>query len=240
VVVGAEAGKAERVMRSWRSPAVLAAVILATTLSGGVVPRWESELASANGTGTGSGDDRWYAPVLSPDGTKVAFTSDASNLGPTDTNGLSDAYVRDLTTGITTLVSVDVTGSDSGDGESGALWSGAFSPDGTKLLFSSTSTDLVSSGTSGSVSDLYVRDLVAGTTELVTAAADGTKIAFVSRATSSARPTPTRPTTSTSATRRPRPTGWSRSTPPVTTRPAATRASSSTSAVPRSSSSGSR
>src|SRR4051812_28497112 len=38
-------------------------------------------------------------PSISADGTKVAFTSDFLDLVPNDTNGNSDIFVRDLTTG---------------------------------------------------------------------------------------------------------------------------------------------
>jgi Tol biopolymer transport system component len=115
---------------------------------------------STNATGTDSGDDRSFAPQLSPDGTRVLFQSEASNLGPTDTNGVEDVYVRDLTTGSTSLVSVNASGTDSGDAASKFS---EFGPDGSLVIFRSRATDLTSPGGSGSV-DLYVRDLDAGTT----------------------------------------------------------------------------
>lgn len=131
----------------------------------------DAELVSTNAAGTDSGDDRSYVPRLSPDGTRVMFASDASNLGPTDTNGRPDVYVRDLTTGITSLVSANAAGTDSGD--RGSHYS-SFSPDGSKVVFWSTATDLTPLGGSGSVSDLYVRDLDTGTTTLVSVNTDGT------------------------------------------------------------------
>ena len=47
-------------------------------------------------------------PVLSADGTKVAFYSNASNLvvGDTDTNGIDNIFVKDLQTGVVTRVSL--------------------------------------------------------------------------------------------------------------------------------------
>lgn len=51
-----------------------------------------------------------YGPSISDDGNLVAFESDASNLVADDTNGDTDAFVRDMTTGETTRVSVDVNG----------------------------------------------------------------------------------------------------------------------------------
>ena len=49
------------------------------------------------------GDDGSYDAVFSPDGTKVAFDSDADNLIANDTNGTADVFVKDLGTGAVTL-----------------------------------------------------------------------------------------------------------------------------------------
>ena len=46
-----------------------------------------------------------YGPSISSDGTSVAFESDATNLVPADTNGRTDAFVRDLEAGTTTRAS---------------------------------------------------------------------------------------------------------------------------------------
>jgi hypothetical protein len=45
------------------------------------------------------------AAGISADGRVVSFDTGASNLVPDDSDGLDDAYVRDLQTGTTTLVS---------------------------------------------------------------------------------------------------------------------------------------
>jgi Tol biopolymer transport system component len=172
-------------------------------------------LISANASGTDSGDDASVDPVFSPDGTKIAFESDADDLGPTDTNAASDIYVRDLTTGTTTLVSADASGTDSGDG---ASIGPVFSPDGTKIAFNSVADDLGPTDTnfcsflvsSGPCSDVYLRDLTTGTTSLVSEnvagtdsgdwhsndpffSPDGTKIAFYSAALNLAVPAPSAP-----------------------------------------------
>ena len=44
-------------------------------------------------------------PSISDDGSKVAFRSLASNLVQGDSNGRYDIFVKDLTTGMLTLVS---------------------------------------------------------------------------------------------------------------------------------------
>jgi len=54
----------------------------------------------------GFADKSSYSSVMTPDGRYVAFASTASNLVSGDTNGISDIYVRDLASNVTTLVSV--------------------------------------------------------------------------------------------------------------------------------------
>jgi uncharacterized repeat protein (TIGR01451 family) len=133
--------------------------------------------------------------VFSPDGTKVAFESDASDLGPHNANAHPDVYVRDLATGTTALVSVNAAGSDGGNQTSRQP---VFSPDGTKIAFSSSASDLVANDTN-TEQDVFVRDLVTGSTALISVNAagstsansqsdapvfspDGTKVAFESLA----------------------------------------------------------
>jgi Tol biopolymer transport system component len=124
-----------------------------------------------NAAGTDSGDQASWGPILTPDGTKVVFESYASNLGPTDTNQKRDIYVRDLTTGITELVSINAAGTDSANNES--QWP-ALSPDGTKVVFRSRATDIASPTPPSMYDQLYVRDLTTGTTTMISVNADGT------------------------------------------------------------------
>jgi Tol biopolymer transport system component len=127
-------------------------------------------LVSTNAAGTNGGNGWSRGASFSPDGTKVLFTSNASDLGPPDTNRTTDVYVRDLVAGTTTLVSMNADGNDSGKGMS---LEPVFSPSGTEVLFLSTADDLGPTDTNGA-GDLYIRDLVTGTTRLVTADATGT------------------------------------------------------------------
>jgi Tol biopolymer transport system component len=133
-------------------------------------------MLSRNAAGTDSGNSLSYIgnigqAVFSADGTRAVFTSGASDLGGNDTNLGRDVYVRDLTTGTTSLVSVNEAGTASGEQE--AMYP-RISPDGTKVAFTSTSSDLEPITTSQGRENVFVRDLVAGTTTLVSVNADGT------------------------------------------------------------------
>lgn len=142
------------------------AVALVGSLAGCAPPgSFDRQIVSRNAQ---SGDSSF--PVASPDGTKIAFVTSATNLGPTDTNGVEDVYVRDLTAGTTRLVSANAKGTDGGNQGSGApVWS----PDGTMLAFATAASDLGPNDTNGTL-DVYVRDLTSDTTRLVSANAAGT------------------------------------------------------------------
>ena len=83
-------------------------------------------------------------PIFSPDGHSVAFLSYATGLTANPAKPVGPAgpglnlYVRNLTTGTTTLVSATPDGALS----SGEVSSPAFSPDGGSLAYISTATDL--------------------------------------------------------------------------------------------------
>src|SRR5207249_1448960 len=73
-------------------------------------------LVSVNSAGTDSGNNGSGLAAVSANARFVAFVSSASDLALNDTNFYSDVFVRDLTTGTTTLVSVNSAGTDSGNG----------------------------------------------------------------------------------------------------------------------------
>lgn len=98
-------------------------------------------------------------PALSADGRWVAFSSDASNLVPGDTNGVRDVFVRHLRDGVTRRVSVAVGGRPA-DGES---FFPAVSADGRRVSFSSAATNLVR-GDADATTDVFLRELGAGVT----------------------------------------------------------------------------
>ncbi|HVE93987.1 MAG TPA: hypothetical protein VNB24_03630 [Acidimicrobiales bacterium] len=118
---------------------------------------------------------------VSDDGHLVAFVSWADNLVPGDTNGARDVFVRDMTRGVTTRVSVasdsdqsalgEPSGDPSSSGDEGAdLFS--ISGDGRYVVFKSSSWNLVRNDTNRAA-DVFVRDRVAGTTTRVNVSSEG-------------------------------------------------------------------
>ncbi|WP_395091285.1 TolB family protein [Armatimonas sp.] len=100
----------------------------------------------------------------------MAFRSVATNLVVGDTNGVSDIFVHDRTTGITTRVSVATGGAQAVGGNSN---NPSISADGRYVAFSSTATNLVPGDTNGA-NDVFVHDRVLGTTTLVSDEGTGT------------------------------------------------------------------
>src|SRR5438034_9619970 len=134
-----------------------------------------TKMVDVNVAGTGRGNnfslgDGW----ISADGRFVMFTSDASDLVATDTNHGSDVFLRDMLGGTTALVSVNRAGTDSAraNGAIPETIAAGMSADGRYVLFASDATDLVSDQITFTP-QLYVRDVVAGTTTLVSVNRDG-------------------------------------------------------------------
>jgi Tol biopolymer transport system component len=109
-----------------------------------------------------------FAP-FSADARYVAFTSFADDLVPGDQNGHGDVFLRDLSIGTTTRVSLDSNGGE-GNGDSGAP---ALSGDGSRVSFESLATNLAANDTNHA-SDVFVRDIAAGVTTLLSQSAGGT------------------------------------------------------------------
>ena len=105
----------------------------------------------------------------------VVFSSNASNLVDGDTNGTSDVFVKDLTTGITTRVSTDSNGQQGND-PSGAFNSRpaiAIDNDGHIVVaFSSHASNLVPDDTND-VTDIFVKNLTTGITTRVSTGSNG-------------------------------------------------------------------
>jgi len=152
---------------------------------------------------TGGGGNS-VLPLASPDGRYVLFASTANNL-VLNTNGnpfmaarvpRENVFLRDRSSNTTVLVSVSISGLAGGNGDSLPI---QISSNGRYALFESVATDLVPGDTNGAT-DVFLRDLVTGTTLLVstnsfsggvgndisrssTMTPDGHYVAFVSAAT---------------------------------------------------------
>ena len=112
---------------------------------------------SANAQGAVSNglfsDLDWFAT----DGSKAIFDSDGSNLLKGDTNNATDIFEKDLKTGDVTRLSTTSTGAEA-NGESNFV---ALSADGSKMLFTSSASNLVT-GDTNNQTDLFMKDLKSG------------------------------------------------------------------------------
>ena len=99
-------------------------------------------------------------PALSPDARFVAFQSFADNLVPDDTNFTSDVFLLDREAG--TIARVSVT--SAGEQATNSSGSPALSANGRFVVFESSAV-LVPGETEDFASDIYLRDVQAGTTE---------------------------------------------------------------------------
>lgn len=106
---------------------------------------------------------------LSADGTRVAFTSQSTNLGNGDTSTETDVHVRDLTTGQTLWASRPEGGVQSNNGAGNA----DLSADGTRIAFSTRAANFVTPDANGSQSDAFLRDLGSGTLARISVTAAG-------------------------------------------------------------------
>ncbi|MGH2377210.1 MAG: DUF6531 domain-containing protein [Candidatus Limnocylindria bacterium] len=129
---------------------------------------------------------------ISSDGRYVAFESNAFGMVPEKTGTLSDVFVRDRLEATTIRVSVS-SADEEADSDS---YNPSISADGRRVAFESFASNLAGTDTNGD-SDVFVRDLDAGTTTLVSvgptgsaagsslwasASSDGRYVAFYSRA----------------------------------------------------------
>jgi Tol biopolymer transport system component len=123
--------------------------------------------ASVDSTGTQANGNS-ELPTVSNDGRFVVFQSLASNLVTGDTNGARDIFVRDMVGGTTSRISVDSAGTQS----NGDSYRPRISADGRFVVFESLASNLVAGDANG-VRDVFMRDLVMGTTTLVSVDSSG-------------------------------------------------------------------
>jgi Tol biopolymer transport system component len=109
-----------------------------------------------------------FAPSISSDGQFVVFETNATNLVAGDVNGKSDIFYMDRNTGILQRVSVDSSGAEA----NGDSIQASISADGQLVAFASLASNLVA-GDTNTTRDIFVRDLSALTTELVSVDSSG-------------------------------------------------------------------
>jgi Tol biopolymer transport system component len=144
---------------------LLAAVIGALAAASGSEEPVTTLVSRAGGNGAAANSNS-IQPSISADGRYVAFESRASNLAPEAKGGTIEIFVKDMQTGAVTLVS-------RADGPAGAVaddhaYEPSISADGRYVAFASAARNLSPDDTA--FNDVYVRDLAAGTTALVSRA----------------------------------------------------------------------
>jgi Tol biopolymer transport system component len=107
---------------------------------------------------------------ISADGRFVAFSSNADNLVPHDTNPWHDVFVHNRQTRTTRLVSI----SSSGDQANGDSFQPSISADGRFVAFSTEATNLMPHDTNGEP-DVLVRDRQRHTTRPVSVDSSGNR-----------------------------------------------------------------
>jgi Tol biopolymer transport system component len=130
-------------------------------VSGGapeLITRSDASLADVSGNSSSQIDDQ----CLSANGRYVVFSSLASNLAPGDTNRTRDIFIKDLQSGLVSLISVSTNGG-AGNSQSHTP---RITPDGRFVAFLSSATDLAA-GDTNRVQDAYLRDVQNGTTTLL-------------------------------------------------------------------------
>ena len=128
------------------------------------------------------GNNASYASSLSADSRFVAFESNASNLVIGDTNGVTDIFVHDRTTGVTSRVSVSSDGSQGNAGSysevntyaSSSHNNPSLSADGRYVVFESLASNLVT-GDNNDMRDIFMHDRTTGITTRVSINTDGTE-----------------------------------------------------------------
>jgi Tol biopolymer transport system component len=143
------------------------------------------------------GNGNSYTPAISGDGNVVAFSSEATNLVPGDTQPLTvtDVFVHTVNTGITQRISVSTTGGQANGASAGpdvtvrggSDFGASISADGTLVAFDSIASNLITGDTNectltgvaqftlypGECPDIFVRNLITGVTQRVSISSTG-------------------------------------------------------------------
>lgn len=109
-------------------------------------------------------------PSISDDGRYIAFSSAATNLVVGDTNNALDVFVHDRVAHLTTRISVATNGAQ-GNGNS---YVARIAAGGKHVAFVSLATNLTPGADANNGLDVFLRDIIAATTERVSSSSTGT------------------------------------------------------------------
>jgi Tol biopolymer transport system component len=136
-------------------------------LNGGTTTRVSVATGGVQATGTELIGQVLMIPAISDDGRYVAFSSTKADLVPGDSNGVSDVFRYDRQTSVTVRVSVSSSGSEL----AAHSFRPAMSRDGNLVVFDTAGVAVP--GDSNASFDVYLRNVVAGTTTLVSPVSHG-------------------------------------------------------------------
>ena len=133
-----------------------------------------TKLVSTSASGQTNGN--CYTNAVSNDGNYVVFVSYGTNLvtGVTDSNASGDIFLKNMLTGVVTLVSK--VGTTAGNGQS---FNPTMSDDGRFVAYTSDASDLVTGDTNGKA-DVFVWDRDTGETRRVGESIEGSYFASIS------------------------------------------------------------
>jgi len=126
--------------------------------------------------GTNGKDVGGSRPMLSEDGKRLVFYSEAANLVAGDTNNLWDIFVHDQAGGAITRVSLTNGGGERNQGNESAsrVVVPAISGNGRVVAFATTASNMVAGDTNG-VQDVFAVDLASGLVLRASVAGNGTQ-----------------------------------------------------------------
>ena len=179
-----------------RNSATAKTTLVSADIAGNATGNQPSGISPAS-IGAGGGTES-IGPVISPDGKYVAFVSSAGNLisGENNPTNSPQIYPRNLQTNTTALITENLQNKGVSIGKT--VGDPVFSADDQYIAFVSDAKDLTTGLALATGTNIFIRNLSAGTTELVSAAkagapangaaidpsisADGKTVAFVSTA----------------------------------------------------------
>jgi hypothetical protein len=133
------------------------------------IPSGNTIRVSVNSGGI-QGNGSSTSSVVSDDGSSVVYASAATNLVAGDTNAVTDIFKLNLTTAITTRVSVSTGGTQA----NGPCADAVVSSDGRYVAFYSSATNLVA-GDTNAEGDVFRRDTQSPTTIRISVHSNGTQ-----------------------------------------------------------------